>query len=68
MTWFTDRRQEFIWATLQKFGQIRRADLCKEFDLSSQQASADIAHWMAANPDKYFYDVSAKCYVIKEVP
>lgn len=62
--WFQDRRQEFIAATLKQFGQIRRADLIREFDVSVPQASADIAAFMAAEPPHVRYDVSAKAYVM----
>ena len=64
--WFIDRRQEFIAATLRQFGQIRRADIVREFDVSVPQASADIAQYLESNPSGVHYDVSAKCYVIKE--
>lgn len=63
-TWFKDRRQEFIAASLKQFGQIRRADLIREFDVSVPQASADIAAFMAAKPPHVRYDVSAKAYVL----
>lgn len=62
-TWFTDRRQEFIAATLRHFGQIRRADLVRQFDISTPQASADIAAFLASDPPHVTYDVSAKAYV-----
>ena len=62
--WFQDRRQEFIAATLKQFGQIRRADIVREFDVSVPQASADIAAFMAAKPPYVRYDVSAKAYVL----
>ena len=64
--WFKDRRQEFIAATLRQFGQIRRADLVREFDISQQVASADIAAFLAANPAHVRYDVSAKTYVLED--
>ena len=64
--WFKDRRQEFIYATLKTFGQIRRADLMREFDISVPQASNDISEFMAVNPGYTSYDVSAKAYVIRE--
>lgn len=64
--WFKDRRQEFIAATLRQFGQIRRRDLVREFDVSLQQASADIAAFLAAEPPHVRYDVSAKAYVFDE--
>jgi hypothetical protein len=64
--WFIDRRQEFIAASLRQFGQIRRADLIREFDVSVPQASADIALFMATKPAHVRYDVSAKAYVLEE--
>ena len=64
--WFQDRRQEFIAATLRQFGQIRRADLVRQFDVSVPQASNDIAEFMAAKPPHVRYDVSAKAYVLED--
>jgi len=64
--WFKDRRQEFIAATLRQFGQIRRADIIREFDVSVPQASLDIADFLATKPAHVRYDVSAKCYVLEE--
>lgn len=66
--WFRDRRQEFIAATLRQFGQIRRADIIREFDVSVPQASNDIAEFLASNPPHVRYDVSAKAYVLEEQP
>lgn len=66
--WFKDRRQEFIAATLRQFGQIRRADIMREFDVSLPQASLDIASFMASDPPHVRYDVSAKTYVLEEEP
>ena len=66
-TWFTSRRQEFIAATLRQFGQVRRADIAREFDVSIVQASADIAEFLAAKPPHVRYDVSAKAYVLDDV-
>lgn len=64
--WFKDRRQEFIAATLRQFGQIRRADIIREFDVSTPQASLDIADFLASKPRHVRYDVSTKCYVLEE--
>lgn len=64
--WFKDRRQEFIAATFEKFGQVRRADLMRQFDISLPQASADIAAFLAADPPYVTYDVSAKTYVLAQ--
>lgn len=66
--WFIDRRQEFIAATLRQFGQVRRADIVREFDVSIPQASADIALFLDSNPPRMKYDVSGKCYIIIEEP
>lgn len=64
--WFQDRRQEFIAATLRQFGQVRRADLMRGFDVSLPQASADIAAFLASDPPYVTYDVSGKAYVLEE--
>lgn len=64
--WFKDRRQEFIAATLRQFGQVRRADLMRQFDISMPQAANDIAVFMATEPPHVRYDVSAKAYVLED--
>lgn len=64
--WFIARRQEFILATLRQFGQIRRQDIMREFDVSQPQASNDIQMFLADNEGRVRYDVSAKAYVIVE--
>jgi len=65
--WFLDRRQEFIAATLRQFGQIRRADLVREFEVTNAVASADIAKFLdrAMLDGSIRYDVSAKIYVFE---
>ena len=67
-TWFKNRRQEFIAATLRQFGQIRRGDLMREFDISLPQASNDIAAFLASDPPFVTYDTTAKAYVLNEPP
>lgn len=62
--WFLDRRQEFIASTLRQFGQVRRTDLVREFDITLAVASSDIAAFLAADPPHVTYDVSAKAYVL----
>jgi hypothetical protein len=64
--WFKKRRQEFIAATFKQFGQIRRADIVREFDVTHQVASSDIAEFMSSNPPFIRYDVSAKMYVMED--
>lgn len=62
--WFKNRRQEFIAATFRQFGQLRRSDLMREFDISAPQASSDIAEFLEQQDPPYVrYDVSAKLYV-----
>ena len=65
-TLFKNRRQEFIAATLKQFGQIRRADIIHEFDVSLLQATLDIAEFLAGSPAHVRYDVSAKFCVFEE--
>jgi hypothetical protein len=64
--WFRRKRQEFIIATFRQFGQVRRADLMREFEISEQQAANDIAAFLATEPRGIVYDVRAKCYVLEE--
>lgn len=64
--WFHDRRQEFIAATLRQFGQIRRIDIMRQFEVSQAQAANDIAEFMASKPSGVRYDVSAKTYVFED--
>ena len=67
--WFLDRRQEFIAATLRQFGQIRRADIVQEFEVTNAVASADIAKFLdrGNREGSIRYDVSAKMYVFEEL-
>lgn len=65
-TWFKDRRQEFIHATLRQFGQIRRIDIVRQFGVTATIASNDIAAFMANDPPHVYYDVSAKSYMMVE--
>ena len=64
--WFQNTRQDFIAATLRQFGQIRRGDLTRQFDISAQQASLDIAAFMFSTPGIMEYDVRAKSYIFIE--
>ena len=62
MSWFMRQRQDFIRAQLETFGQIRRADITKRFEVTTQVASSDIATFIEQHPDAIEYDRSAKCY------
>ena len=68
MTWFSDRRQEFIMATFRQFGKIRRADLTRQFGISLPQAANDIAKFLAQDPPLVVYDVRSKMYVLEDCP
>lgn len=63
-TWFTRQRQDFIRATLQAFGQIRRADITTRFEVTTAIAAKDIAEFMRDHPDAIIYDGRAKTYVL----
>lgn len=67
-SWFKDRRLEFVAATFRQFGQVRRCDVVREFGVTTQVASADIARFMDSHPRPVRYDVSAKMYVLVEDP
>ena len=43
-------------------GALQRADICKAFGITPQQASADIQAYIAQWPHKLLYDGPAKCY------
>jgi len=64
--WFINVRRDFIVATLKQFGQVRRADLVREFNISTIQASNDIASFLANKPPNVRYDVNAKMYVVED--
>jgi hypothetical protein len=64
--WFMNVRHGFIAATLKQFGQIRRADLVREFGVTLATASNDIASFLANKPPNVRYDVNAKMYVLED--
>ena len=64
MSWFMKQRQDFIRAQLKTFGQIRRSDIAKRFDVSIPLASSDIQTFIESNPDCIIYDGRAKMYVL----
>lgn len=63
--WFEDRRMEFIAATFRQFGQIRRKDIVREFNITEQSASTDIQKFLRTDP-RIRYDLSSKCYVLED--
>lgn len=61
--WSKERRQQFIDFRLQWDGRLNRSDLVRFFDISVQQASADISDYSRLCPDNIAYDKSLKTYV-----
>ena len=61
--WSKERRQQFIDFRLQWDGRLNRSDLIGYFDISVQQASADISDYAALHAQNIAYDKSAKSYV-----
>lgn len=63
MSWFTDRRREYILWKLATAGELRRADIQRTFDISESQASEDMTALQLEIPTAASYDKSAKRYV-----
>lgn len=63
MSWFSDRRMEWIAETLRVFGFIQRQHLMLKFDISTPQASHDLQEFMRRNPGVMTYDSKQKLYV-----
>lgn len=61
--WGQDRRLEFIDFRLQWEGSLNRADLMAFFNISTPQASLDIARYTALAPNNLVYDRSSRTYV-----
>ena len=62
MSWFTDRRQEWIALMLDVYGFINREHIVRMFGVSVPQASADLKQFMRENPNAIVYNASAKRY------
>ncbi len=60
--WFFKHRQEWIGETVRIFGFINREHIEKKFQISTPQASADIQHFVDANPGVITYNRSTKSY------
>lgn len=61
--WSKERRRQFIDFRLQWDGRLNRSDLIGYFDISVQQASADISDYVALHARNIAYDKSSKSYV-----
>lgn len=60
--WFFRHRQDWIAESVRIFGFINRMHLERKFEISTQQASIDIKHFMEKNPEVLTYNKSAKRY------
>lgn len=63
MRWAAKQRMGFIKSAVERGDTINRADLVKEYGVSTQTASADIANYRALFPGTLDYDTSLKLYV-----
>jgi len=63
LRWGVRRRLEFIEFQLFWEGRMRRADLAEAFQMSAQQASADIAQYQQMAPDNLTYDAATRTYL-----
>jgi hypothetical protein len=63
LRWGVRKRLEFLEFQLFWEGRMRRADLAERFDMSPQQASADIARYQELAPDNLIFDSGTKAYL-----
>lgn len=61
LTWAQEVRQDYLAGRLMLVGAFNRSDLCRQFRISTPQASVDIRAFLAAHPEVH-YDASAKCF------
>lgn len=60
--WFVKYRQDWIAETVLIFGFIRREHIVRKFNVSMQQASADLTMSQSHNPNALIYDKSDRVY------
>src|SRR4051812_12929140 len=63
LRWGIGQRLEFMEFRLVWDRQINRSDLQKRFEISTPQASSDIARYLALAPHNVRYDPHQKAYV-----
>lgn len=63
MTYAVDRRLDFIDWRLIAHGEIQRADIMNQFQVSEAQASADLGAFEREHPGTMTYDKTRKRYV-----
>lgn len=61
--WGVQRRLEFIDFRLFWDGRFNRSDLSQTFGISAQQASSDIAQYLAKAPNNLIYNTGEKAYL-----
>ena len=54
---------EWIAETLRVFGFINRRHLERKFEISTPQASSDLAAFLQDNPTAMIYDLHSKRYI-----
>src|SRR5690606_12492036 len=65
-SWGRDRRLAFIGFRLRWEGRLNRVDLKSFFQISTPQASLDIADYTTLAPENLSYDRSSRVYVAGE--
>lgn len=60
--WFFKRRQEWIAQMVRIYGFVNREHLERKFEISTPQASSDLAHFQKENPSALEYNKSTKRY------
>jgi predicted DNA-binding transcriptional regulator YafY len=63
LPWSVSRRLEFIEFRLYWEGRVNRTDLVRQFNISLQQASADLTRYQELAGDNIQYDKTAKTYI-----
>lgn len=63
MTWFVERRLEWIKESVEIFGYVNRGHIMKKFEITAAQASVDLREAQHRWPDLMDYDPSGKRYV-----
>ena len=61
-SWFFRQRQEWIAEMVRVYGFVNREHLEKKFEISTPQASTDLAYFQKENPSILEYNKSTKRY------
>jgi hypothetical protein len=63
MSWFQERRLDYIDFCLHQYGTVSRKYIMGAFGISRPKASADISAFTKLYPDAMTYNATKKCYV-----